>query len=56
MERLIIGGSLHLERVSRTPKLDNLGVCQKIWESAIFLKYNIYIFLSETQTIIITLE
>ena len=27
--------------VSRTPKLENLGVRQKIWESAIFLKYNI---------------
>ena len=39
--------------VSRTPKLENLGVRQKKWESAIFLKYNI--ILSETQTIIITL-
>ena len=27
--------------VSTTPKLDNLGVCQNFWESAIFLKYNI---------------
>ena len=27
--------------VSRTPKLENLGVRQKIWESATFLKYNI---------------
>ena len=27
--------------VSRTPKLENLGVRQKIWESAICLKYNI---------------
>ena len=27
--------------VSRTPKLENLGVRQNIWESAIFLKYNI---------------
>ena len=27
--------------VSRTPKLENLGVRQQIWESAIFLKYNI---------------
>ena len=27
--------------VSRTPKLENLGVRQKIWECAIFLKYNI---------------
>ena len=26
--------------VSRTPKLENLGVRQKIWESAIFLKYD----------------
>ena len=27
--------------LSRTPKLENLGVCQKIWESTIFLKYDV---------------
>ena len=27
--------------VSRTSKLENLGVRQKIWESAIFLKYDV---------------
>ena len=27
--------------VSRTPKLENLGVRQQIWESAIFLKYDV---------------